>query len=118
MEAIWFVHGFNPTGYGQRNAIPNDLLRYQQKLDAGENPAELLEEFDQQLAMVETLYLGLRTSDGVDRTDFAQKFGSFPEVAFPAAFHSLGSKLHLEKNRYFFNPEEWLLYDHLISHFL
>ncbi len=112
------AHAFDATGYGKRSAIPPDLMNYQQQLNRGQNPAELLEEFDQRQAMAETLYLALRTSEGVDSAAFAQRFGISLAEAFPAALASLSPHLQQRGNHYFFTAESWLLYDHLISHFL
>ncbi len=112
------AHGFDARAYGKRSAATTDLAQYQQQLDAGQNPVELLEEFDQQQAMAETLYLALRTSDGIDRTAFARRFGISLEDAFPRALKSLSNQLQQKDNHYFLTPQGWLLYDHLISHFL
>jgi oxygen-independent coproporphyrinogen-3 oxidase len=107
------AHAYLPNNYGRRTAIPRDIGRYQRQLAAGTNPAELLEEFDRQQAMAETLYLALRTSDGLERAGFLETFG-----CSPAAFQALKAELHFRQGRYFFGPEQWLIYDHLISHFL
>jgi coproporphyrinogen III oxidase-like Fe-S oxidoreductase len=68
--------------------------------------------------MAETLYLALRTADGVDAEAFAATFGSAPEAAFPAAFAQLGDQLRRHGQRWRFQAKSWLLYDHLISRFL
>ncbi len=112
------AHGFDARAYGKRTAITTNLKRYQQQLNARQNPAELLEEFDLRQAMGETLYLALRTSDGINRAAFNQKFGVSLEEAFPQALDHLRSHLQQKDDRYFFTVESWLLYDHLISHFL
>ncbi len=112
------AHAYNNLGYGRRTVIPADLSLYQQQLAADKNPAELLEEFNKQQAMAETLYLALRTSDGIDRNLFTENFGIEPEVAFPKAFKALESRLILKDNCYSFTVEDWLVYDHLISKFL
>lgn len=112
------AHGFDALGYGRRTAITCDLLRYQQQLNADQNPAELLEEFDQHQAMAETLYLALRTSDGIDSVAFAQRFGISLEEAFPQALDTLRPQLQVKNGQYSFTVEGWLLYDHLISQFL
>ncbi len=112
------AHGFDARGFGHRTAIPADLTRYYQRLEAGFDPAEPLETFNKQQAMAETIYLALRTRDGICRSAFAQRFGLLPEEAFPKAFLALKSQLQREKDRWFFPVESWLLYDHLVSHFL
>lgn len=112
------AHGFDANGYGRRYAIPADLSHYSEQLDICQDPARSLEKFNRQQAMAETLYLALRTSYGVDGNTFTQNFGISPEDAFPDAFKSLATQLKRKNGRWFFTPEDWLLYDHLISHFL
>ncbi len=111
------AHGFSARGWGKRWQRPQ-LALYRAKLSVGENPAELLESFDRQGAMAETLYLALRTADGLSREAFQKKFGLLPEAAFPAAFAQLGKRLQRQGDRWYFDLEAWLLYDHLISAFL
>jgi len=112
------AHGFDSKVFGMRTSITTDLDRYRQQLQSDHNPTDLEEEFNQLQAMSETLYLSLRTSDGINRNDFEQRFGISLEAAFPQALESLNSQLRLNDNRYSFTVEGWLLYDHLISHFL
>ena len=68
--------------------------------------------------MAETLYLSLRTADGLSRQAFQQQFGSDPEEVFPQAFAKLDSRLRLVDNHWRFDLDAWLLYDHLVSNFL
>ena len=111
------AHSFTAAGWGERWQRP-ELDAYRAKLFAGENPGELLERFDRQGAMAESLYLALRTRDGQSRVVFHQQFGVFPEDAFPAAFVQLGERLRLNADHWQFDLEAWLLYDHFISAFL
>ena len=110
-------HSFVATGWGERWAVPAVLNRYRRCLIDHRDPAQRLETFDRQGAMVETLYLALRTSDGVDCRLFAETFGGFPEELFPEAFQRLDNHLCRADNRWFFKPSSWLIYDHLISAF-
>lgn len=112
------AHSFQAAGWGERRAVPPDLERYRRSLDRQQDPSEQLELFDRQGAMGETLYLALRTTDGVDSQLFAERFGNSPEEVFPEAFAQLADHLQKCDDRWFFKPESWLLYDHLISHFL
>ncbi len=112
------AHGFSLNGWGERSYVRTDLDSYRDKLAAGENPVELLECFDQQGAMAETVYLALRTADGLSREVFHQQFGNYPEKAFPKAFAQLKSHLRLVDNHWRLDFDAWLLYDHLISAFL
>jgi len=110
-------HSFDGTDYGCRWSVPNDLDHYRQQLMRGENPAELLESFDRRGAMTETIYLALRTSDGLSRADFKERFGDYPEIIYSQAFSKLRGRLHLNHDHWRFDLAGWLLYDHLISEF-
>lgn len=112
------AHGFDPSDYGSRYAIPEDLPLYFQQLEKGLNPVIELECFTREQAMSETLYLGLRTSDGVDCDAFMLRFGKSPKETYPQALTRLSPYLQETFNRWQLSPEGWLLYDHLISHFL
>lgn len=111
------AHSFAAEGWGERQQRP-DLNCYRSRLSGGEDPAERLEGFDRQGAMAETVYLALRTADGLSRNQFRQQFGLFPEDAFPAAFKQLERQLRLKEGCWYFDLNAWLLYDHLISAFL
>jgi oxygen-independent coproporphyrinogen-3 oxidase len=50
--------------------VAPDLERYGERLAASRDPADQLETFDQRGAMAETLYLGLRTAEGVVEAEF------------------------------------------------
>lgn len=112
------AHSFYDTGWGERRSVPPDLEKYRRCLMSQQDPSERLETFDRRGAISETLYLALRTSDGVDCGAFAERFGERPEEVFPEAFSQLADHLQQCDDRWFFKPESWLLYDHLISHFL
>jgi oxygen-independent coproporphyrinogen-3 oxidase len=68
--------------------------------------------------MAETLYLGLRTAEGVSDTAFSQTFGRSIAEVFPAAINRCGERLHHTDGRWRFDLDAWLLYDHLIANFL
>ncbi len=112
------AHSFNADGWGERWHVPADLLRYRRKLAAGESPMVSLESFDRQAAMAETIYLALRTADGLSREQFKASFGCYPEEVFPGAFQRHAEHLQLSADRWSFDLQGWLLYDHLISSFL
>jgi oxygen-independent coproporphyrinogen-3 oxidase len=111
------AHSFVERGYGERWHVPTDLAHYRQRLEAGVDPAERLESFDRQGAMIETVYLALRTSAGVDLADFEQRFGEPLPLAFPRAFAQLQESLECTRGRIVLPPEHWLIYDHLIASF-
>lgn len=111
------AHSFVERGYGERWQVPTDLAQYHQRLDAGVDPAERLEIFDRQGAMVETVYLALRTSAGIDLAAFEQRFGEPLQRAFPRAFTQLHGSLVCTHERVILPPQHWLIYDHLVASF-
>ncbi len=112
------AHSFVENGYGERWHIPADLQRYRQRLEAGLDPAEKLEAFDRTGAMKETVYLALRTSDGIDPSAFERRFGESFHNAFPIATEALAKVLLQSPQRVALGSQHWLIYDHLISTFL
>jgi len=111
-------HSFTAAGYGTRRAVPADLSLYRQSLQQGCDPAETLETFDRQGAMAETLYLGLRTAEGVSEADFRRHFGQGVADVFADAVRRCGERLRLVEGCWRFDLEGWLLYDYFISFFL
>jgi oxygen-independent coproporphyrinogen-3 oxidase len=112
------AHSLRGKGWGERLSVPADLALYRQRLAAGVATAESIEVCNQQLAMAETLYLGLRTAAGVSDIHFSQQFGRSIAEVFPAAITRCGERLHHDNGRWFFDLDGWLLYDHLIANFL
>jgi len=112
------AHSFYAAGWGERRVVPPDLEKYRDYLSRRQDPSEQLETFDRDGAMAETVYLALRTSDGIDRKQFYATFGLQPEEAYPKAFSQLFDRLQQSDDRWIFKPDSWLVYDHLISHFL
>ncbi len=112
------AHSFSRSGWGQRYAVADDLAAYRTALNTNTNPASLLETFDRHAAMAETLYLGLRTRQGVNDTAFAARFGCGVADAFPTAVAELADRLEHQDNHWAFKPHDWLLFDQLIQAFL
>lgn len=113
------AHGFSlRRGWGERTYVPEDLDGYRGKLAAGEDPTETLERFERRSAMAETVYLALRTADGLSRRRFREMFGCDPEEAFPRAFVQRKEHLQRVDDHWRFGLDAWLLYDHLIGAFL
>ncbi|MCK5826701.1 MAG: radical SAM family heme chaperone HemW [Desulfuromusa sp.] len=111
-------HSFIEKEWGERWHIPPNLKHYRESLQYGKNPAELLETYNRQGAMKEFAYLALRTSTGIDRHKFKQKFNLPLEQVFPTALEKTSNFLRTNHDYYNFELDGWLLYDHLISHFL
>jgi oxygen-independent coproporphyrinogen-3 oxidase len=112
------AHAFDPAGWGRRLAVPGDLAAYGQTLGAGRDPLVELEGFDRAGAMSETLYLGLRTAEGVDDRDFTTRFGESLAEVFAPAIARAGSHLRHKDGRWTLDLSGWLIFDHLILPFL
>ncbi len=112
------AHSFCAEGWGRRSAVPSDLDSFCETLDAGRDPAIVLESFDRRGAMAETLYLGLRTAEGVDDAAFRGRFGMGVAQAFAQGVRQAGDRLTLRDGRWRFDPQGWLIYDRLITPFL
>lgn len=111
-------HSFIERGWGERWHIPTNLKRYRGLLLQDKDPAELLETYTHEGAMSEFVYLALRTSGGIDRREFKRRFGRAVEDVFTVALKNTDKYLHLNNDNCIFELNGWLLYDHLISHFL
>ena len=107
------AHSFLAAGWGERRAAADDLEAYREDLRAGRDPAVKIEEFDRQGAMRETLYLGLRTRQGVDDDHFRATFGQGVADAFPEAVRELAGHLRKTAGRWRLRPADWLLFDRL-----
>lgn len=112
------AHSFQADGFGSRWSVAPDLERYAAVLTAGVDPAEKLESFDRRGAMAETLYLGLRTAEGVAEAEFRAHFGLGVAEAFAEAVAQTGEYLEFGDGRWRLSPAGWLLFDHLITPFL
>lgn len=112
------AHSFFPVGMGERWSVPPDLAGYAMQLERGDDPALMLESFDRRGAMAETLYLGLRTAEGVAEEAFIRHFGEGVASVFSAAVARCGRHLTLQDGYWRLDLEGWLIYDHLIEAFL
>lgn len=112
------AHAFLDIGWGERRVVPPDLGLYRRRLETGRRADELLERFDRRGAMAETLYLGLRTTEGVSEAEFRRLFGCGVAEAFPEAVRRCAERLRLEGGRWRFTPRGWLVFDSLIMAFL
>ncbi len=111
------AHAFHPAGWGERRAVPNDLADYRRCIEAGEDPSRPLETFSREEAMAETLYLGLRTREGVAEEAFRARFGVGVAQAFPAAVAKIGERLTLRQGYWRLDLQGWLIYDYLVGEF-
>ena len=114
------AHSFINRKWGERWHIPTNIQSYNDSLLRGENPAEILETYDQTGAMKEFVYLALRTSSGIDLEEFEQRFKLPFRQVFARELDQIENHLlsPSTSGHYRLNVKGWLLYDHLISHFL
>ena len=63
-----------------------DLPLYTESLLAGQKPPATSERLTGPIALAETFMLGLRLIDGVERSDFTERFGQDPVSTFPESF--------------------------------
>ena len=87
-------------------------------LETEQEPAICLESFTLREALSETIYLGLRTAEGVSDRELQLKFGTDLAAAFPAALQNMRPWLKKQGDRWYLTPRGWLLYDRLIQAFL
>ena len=112
------AHSFRPLGWGERWTVANDLDAYRSAVRHDRYPSELLERYDRRTAMGETLYLGLRTRNGVEERQFQETFGITVAEAYPEEIRQLSPQLECRDGVWRFQPESWLLFDRLIQGFL
>ena len=108
------AHGFNAQGYGARYAMPADWRGYIR----GETMPVEIESFGRRQAMAETLYLGLRTAEGVSCAEFEERFGVTPGKEFARALELGGDHIETHDGRLRMRLSGWLVYDALIERFL
>jgi len=78
------AHGFLNRGWGLRWANERHPARYMALVERGRAARAAAELLTREQAMLESLFLGLRQSSGLDRTAFTNRFGIAPEERFPA----------------------------------
>ncbi|MFO7832019.1 MAG: radical SAM family heme chaperone HemW [Desulfuromonadaceae bacterium] len=112
------AHAFNAAGWGVRSATAPDVDSYVAAIQRGGDPRHEVERFDARGAMAEWVYLRLRTAQGIDGAEFYATFGvEFPRV-YADAIRTCGTALQHNAGRWYFPPQEWLLYNHHVQAFL
>lgn len=111
------AHGFCTEGWGNRWHINPSLEDYKTNILRQEDPSETIETFNHYQAMQEYIYLGLRTCDGINLDHFNHQFETSAEQIFAPAVRQISPSLQSDNQRWYFNFESWLIYDHLISAF-
>jgi oxygen-independent coproporphyrinogen-3 oxidase len=112
------AHSFCDRGWGERWHVPPDFAAFAAAVGENRDPAVLLETFDRRGAMAETVYLGLRTAEGVEEEGFVRQFGASLRTAFPKAVARCGGHLGASGGRWRLDLAGWLIFDHLIEEFL
>ena len=114
------AHSFNASGWGERWHIPSDIEHYRSELRRAQDPLELLETYSREGAMKEIVYLALRTKEGLNPRMFSKFFGQSFTETFAEALNKTERYLEVDgvTGCYRFKLSGWLIYDHLISHFL
>jgi len=112
------AHSFRTRDWGERRFVPPDFEAYEVALARDRDPTALLETFDRNAAMAETVYLGLRCADGVDDRVFLRRFGIRFAEAFPHAIERCGRHLTHRHGHWRLDLQGWLLFDHFIRDFL
>jgi oxygen-independent coproporphyrinogen-3 oxidase len=111
------AHSFNADNFGTRYAVANDLATYISDLDSDREPTLPLETFDRTAAMFETLYLGLRTADGVSESAFTARFGTSIAATYPQAIRRCAPHLRQIGDAWRLDLDGWLIFDTLLQHF-
>ncbi len=97
--------GFGPSAHSFRGALRSwntaDLDVYAERLGQGLLPEEGREELDRIQQMIETVFLGLRLSAGIDLAAFTRRFGQSLETRAAAVIEPLvnGGYLRLSADR-------------------
>jgi oxygen-independent coproporphyrinogen-3 oxidase len=112
------AHSFCTHHWGSRREVPPDLAAYQHALVNAREPSQHLEAFDQESALRETIYLALRTRNGISDSELQQRFGCTLQEAFPEAVAASAPWLAHNNGRWTLTPSGWLLFDRLILPFL
>lgn len=83
------AHSFLQRGWGERFYNPSDLKRWSQSLAAGQLCHQELHRLERDEALQETIFLGLRMTDGIRLERFAELFGERLEQRFSAQISQL-----------------------------
>ena len=105
---------------GQRITNGPDLLSWLDAVEAGQRPPCHTERLTGREAIAETLMLGLRLLDGVDRRALAQRFGIDPVEALPESFgrYSRQGLIHLGEDRIRVAPDAFFVIDTILADLL
>jgi oxygen-independent coproporphyrinogen III oxidase len=112
------AHSFFADNWGSRWQVADDLDAFVAALASHREPMTCLETFDRQSALRETIYLALRTADGLDAALLEERFACRFAVEFAPAIRAARPWLQEVDGHWSLTPAGWLLYDRLIVPFL
>ncbi len=112
------AHSFFADNWGSRWQVADDLAAFAAALASHREPMTCLETFDRQSALHETIYLALRTADGLDAAFLEERFDCRFTVEFATAIRTARPWLQEFDGHWSLTPAGWLLYDRLIVPFL
>jgi len=112
------AHTFLDGKWGERWSCENSVTVYVDAIAEGRCPRKKIEEFDQQQAMFEAVYLMLRCQCGVNESDFQRQYGKSFALNYAQSIEQCAPYLHLKEGSWRLTNEGWLLYNYLIENFL
>ncbi|MFW5841393.1 MAG: radical SAM family heme chaperone HemW [Planctomycetota bacterium] len=105
---------------GVRSKNIEDMARYRESISACRPATAESERLEARAAMAESLMLGLRLVEGVDRADFAARWGFDPVDAFAYSFskHQAQGSVHVEPGRVFLDRGAYFIADAVFADIL
>jgi oxygen-independent coproporphyrinogen-3 oxidase len=91
------AHSFRHAPEAVRSGNVEDVAEYLRRVEAGDRPEAFRERLPDKTLAGETLMLGLRLREGVDRGSFSEEFGADPVDLFPEALSLAAEKGWLER---------------------
>ena len=116
--------GFGPAAHsftdGMRRWNIGDLSAYIRRMEAGQSPVGDTETLTRDQLMMETIYLGLRTGDGIDLIRFETRFGDSFREMFSSLLQSLLEEklLTLTDARCALTERGMCFHDHITARFV
>lgn len=116
--------GFGPAAHSfsgkTRQWNIKDVAVYIRRMEEGLSPREDSETLTRRQLMIETVYLGFRTRDGIDLKRFEEIFGtSFRDMFFPLLQSLTAEKLlELTESNCTLTPRGLLFHDHVTGRFV
>jgi oxygen-independent coproporphyrinogen-3 oxidase len=118
-DYLGFGAGAHSHLEGKRWSNFKDSDKYLAALAKGNSPAEMEEELTREQRIFETIFLGLRMTEGIAVGEFEKKWGMAPTKYMPKVWRKLEENYYLEKEggRVRLNIEGLLLSDTILADF-